>query len=123
MLENERDGLKSLQRNIVHEVGSTVCEWKESNVGNANRCEGCRSVTVVSCGCMKLLHLWWLLGSFVPFKNAAEMQCLESGVLQTAGGIVTATVKRSIMLSTAEKEAPCSCSQDKRGFLLLSSYC
>lgn len=60
---------------------------------------------------------------FVPFKNVAEVQCLESGILQTAGGIVTATVKRSIMLSTAEKEAPCSCSQDKSVPLLsLSSY-
>lgn len=33
LLENWRDGLKSLQQNIVNEVGSAVCEWKASNAG------------------------------------------------------------------------------------------
>lgn len=115
MLENQRDGLKSLQQD---KSGVGMARIKHVC---ANRGKDCKSVTVVSCGCVKVLHLWLLLGSFVPFKNVAEMQCLESGILQTAGGIVTATVKRSIMLSIAEKEAPCSCSQDKRGFPLLNA--
>lgn len=40
----------------------------------------------------------------------------KSGILQTARRIITATVKRSIMLSTSQNEAPCFCSSDKRIF-------
>lgn len=81
------------------------------------------SVTIVPCNCVKPWDLFWLLGSFTPFKMCPMFSAVFGpGISQAPRRIMTAVVERSVTSRTSQDGSPYFCSWDKSDFFFSFSF-